>query len=274
MEYLHYWSFTEPPFGPSASRFFFWGQPQHQTLAWVQDVVVSVEAIGVIATTGGCGISTLLQQIAMSRGFDGCATEVVLTNGRHSSVQAIHGQLAQSMGVSVNRDALSAIAAAFDVLHRRSIRPVWLIDDLGKHAAQAVIQTIQHAAARCPSLTVIGSVTPRLHRLVVRQLESQHPGSHRAHWRASQDRIAQTHFADLDRQQVLAFIQHSIAAAGGRRNPFTADAIDAIEQQSDGRIGRIKRIAQAALVAGAALRLKQITSAEIQSAAPANDAAA
>jgi len=248
MEYLRYWSFREPPFGPAASRFLFKGTPQRQALAWIQDQIVSQHPVALITSPAGCGITTLFQQVAKSHGFDRDAAEVVLTNGRHPSVERVHTDLAKSMGITAKRDSLAALSHAFEMLVQRSIRPVWLIDELGKYSADAVAI----ATRRCPSLTTVACVTPRLERLVSRSLGK---------------RIAKTSFSPLAEAETRAFISHSMAAAGCLREPFSDEAIVAIHQHSSGRIRQVVRISHAALLRGARQAIKQITSREIHTAA-------
>lgn len=248
MQYLRYWSFREPPFGPAASRFFFWANPQRQTLSWIQEQVVSVNRVGLITASGGHGMTTLFQSVAQSNGFDQCATEVVLTCGRHSSFDRVHCDLAKAMGVTAKRNSLEAVFAATDLLSRRSIRTVWLIDGIGKHSADAAIQI----SRRCPSMTVIASVTPRLHRLVAKSLGK---------------RIAETQLAAFDQPETHAFIDHSLKTAGSRGQPFSAAAINELHQLAAGRIAKISRLGLAALMLGAKQGVKKITSHEVRLAA-------
>ena len=251
MDYLRYWSFREPPFAPAAARFFFMAAPQRHSLAWIQDHVVSGNQIGLISAPSGCGITTLFKQVAQSNGFNDCATEVVVTSGRHPSVDRVHADLAKSMNLAAKRDALGAVAAAVDILWRRSIRPVWLIDDLGKHSAVAAMQVTQ----RCRPMTVIASVTPRLHTAAARSLGK---------------RICETELASFSRCETAEFIQHSMQAAGCRKEPFLEEAIHALYQLSHGCIRMLCHIAEKALVSGVKDGAMKISATAIQTAA--NDA--
>ncbi|MGB7344969.1 MAG: hypothetical protein WBD20_12210 [Pirellulaceae bacterium] len=248
MEYLRYWSLREPPFGPAASRFFFLGSPQRETLSWIQDLAVGDGKTGLIAARSGCGLTSLFQRVSQSCGFDDCATEVVLTNGRHPSVERVHNDLAGAMGVIAKRNSLSAVSTALDDLNRKSIHAVWLIDGLGKHSADAVLQVNR----KCPSLTVIGSVTPRLQRLVSRSLGK---------------RIAQTSLPAFEIPETRAFIAHSMQTAGCRTEPFSDEALNEIHRLSEGRIGMISRIGRVALMFTARHGIKQATVRDIQVAA-------
>ncbi|QDT10359.1 hypothetical protein [Planctomycetes bacterium K23_9] len=248
MQYLRYWSFREPPFGPEASHFFFRGDPQHQTLAWIQDLVVSRDRIGLITAASGCGATRLFTHVAKSHGFDDCAAAVTITSGRRSSIQHVHGDLAKSMGITVRRDALPAVANAIEQLDKQSIRTVWLVDGLGKHSADAIVQ----ASRICRSLTVIANITPRLHRLVIKSLGK---------------RIAETTLDALTLSGTTAFVEHSMQAAGCRKKPFSSDAINSLHQQSGGRIRSIVRIAQCAIQLGAEQQAEQITGRQIEYAA-------
>ena len=247
-DYLRYWSFREPPFGPAASRFYFLSCPQQSVHSWIQDNVRRGHRLGLITANSGCGMTTVFQQIARSSGFDDCATQVVLTSGRRSSVDRVYSDFASAMGVSAKRDSLSALSHAIDLQQRQSIRTVWLVDSLGKHSADAVVE----ASRKCRGLTIVASVTPRLHRVTAPILGK---------------RIREIELPGFDLMDTTRFVDHSMQAAGCRKNPFTPRAIDALYRHTDGNVRRIVQLAHMALLQGASEATESILDRHIQMSA-------
>ncbi len=248
MEYLRYWSFREPPFGPAASRFFFLGGPQREGFAWIQEQIRSRSSISLLTANSGCGVTTLFSHLASSSGFDDCAVEVICSSGRQPSIERVQNDLARKMGIIVKRNSLGAISNAVELNQRRAIGFVWMIDGLGKHSADAAFQV----SRRCPTISIIGHVTPRLHKRVARSL-----GRH----------IAQTSVKEFPENETAAFIDHSMQTAGCRKHPFSAEAIREIHRASNGRIKAISRLADQSLALAASDEAKHVTVSHIRRAA-------
>jgi type II secretory pathway predicted ATPase ExeA len=248
MEYLRYWSFREPPFGPAASRFFFLGGPQREGFAWIQEQIRSESKISLLTSNGGCGVTTMFSRLASSNGFDDCAVEVICSSGRHPSIERVQADLARKMGIIVKRNSLGGISNEVELNRRRSIRFVWLIDGLGKHSADAAFQI----SRRCPEISIVGSVTPRLHKRVVRSL-----GKH----------IVQTSVDEFQENDTIAFIDHSMKTAGCRKRPFSPEAIRELHLASNGRIKAIAHLACQSLVLAARDEATNVSAFHIRRAA-------
>ena len=253
MEYLHYWSLSEPPFGPSASRFFFNGLPQRETTAWIRQLVLQREPLGVLICPSGIGATRLLAQVALCSGFDRCAVEVVCTSGRQSSVERTFANLAKSLGLAPQRHSIGAVMRTFDSNYRYSIRTLWMIDGLGKHSVEAMLQLSQHRH----DLTIVSTVTPSLQKLV-RKRFNEYLG------RRSSKRVPQTEMNAFCSDETSRFIDHSLQVAGVHRKIFTQGAKAQIYTQSNGKIRSVSRLARQALMLGASERAKQITARQVK----------
>ncbi|NND98277.1 MAG: hypothetical protein HKN47_13205 [Pirellulaceae bacterium] len=244
MQYLRYWSLSESPFAPSAARFFFSGSPQRDLLAWIQDRIIGGQRSALVVSPSGHGVTTLLRNLTLSTGFDDCAAAVVYTSGRQPSVDHVFAQLASVLGVSPRRRPMESVVMAIDDLHRQSLRTVWLVDELGKHSADAVAQLSRHRL----SLTTIASVTPSLQRLVIKSLGA---------------RIARTEFRSLNHAETKQYVAHSLQVAGCRRLLFNEAAVTSLHRHSGGRLRTVAHLAEHALVLGAEAGLSQITPREM-----------
>lgn len=259
MEYLRYWSLCERPFGPAAARFFFAADPQRQAMTWIQHQVIKGQRLSLLVSGGGLGATTLLRQVATHAGFDDCAVEAIYTSGRQNSVDRVYKTLVSALGMATQWDSagrsVDAIKSAIDSARAQRLQPVWLLDEIGKHSLEAVLQLARHGLR----MSVVATVTPSL----LRRLN-----------KAIGNRVPRIKLQTLSHDDTAQFITHSLQVARCQRDLFSDDAVAAIYQASGGRFRKICQIADQSLMLAAGEKLSQVTRREVETISGASSRAA
>lgn len=248
VEYLRYWSLRERPFGPAAARFFYTASPQRQAMAWIQQQVTKGQRLSLLVSRSGLGATTLLRQVSTHAGFDDCAVEAVYTSGRENSVDRVYRSVASAMGMARQWDStgrsIDAIKSAVDSARAQRLQCVWLIDEIGKHSLDAVLQLAQQGLR----ISVVASVSPSLLRLLSKKVG---------------DRVPRMKLDVLSANETAQFITHSLQVAGCQRELFSHCAVESIYNASGGRLRKIGQIADQSLMLAAKERLGQVTKREV-----------
>lgn len=241
MSYHEYWSLRRAPFSsPDCVDAFFAGRPQREAIARLEYLIGSGQGSGLLISPTGCGRSTLLRRAATSSGFGDCAVDVALTHtSQHGSADALQS-LAAQLGIREQATPLwRAVCDRVRAAGRQHVRTLWLIDD----ATTEVAEMAAALASESRAVTVVAVTQPR---------------------RAAALAVAfgacplRLDLEPLELQDTVAYVNHALAVAGAPQAIFSDSAIVRLHELGEGRIAVIARLAELALLAGAAHQVGEI----------------
>ncbi|WP_145350596.1 AAA family ATPase [Roseimaritima multifibrata] len=240
MSYHAFWSLRRAPFGSGElGQSFHSAKPQKEAFARLHYLVENGHGTGVLIGELGSGRTTLLNQVASSRGFGDTAVDVALTTCAHRTTAESLQNLTMQLGVCNGEAPWRAIGDRILASARQQVRTLWLIDD----ATAEIAQLAGSLVSENRWLTVIASTHPEnLPSLAVNL--GQCPL-----------RIDLPTFSLRDTMQ---FVRARIKDAGGTTQIFSDSALVRMHELGDGRIGIIAHLAELALSSGATHGLSEI----------------
>lgn len=242
MSHYAYWSLQKLPFGrPELADDFFAGRPQREALARLHYLICGGRSSGLLIAPAGAGRTTLLGRVAVSAGFGDCAVDMVRTGARHRSRDELLVQLAVRLGTNPLRgDLFRQVSERIEASARQSVRTVWLLDDATPLAADLA----GALADECSWFTAVIGCSPQ----DALELAAALGGC-----------PLRIDLDAFDLSDTAAFVRHSLAQAGGREDIFRDTAMVRLHELAEGCVATISRLAELALLAGAAQQAREIT---------------
>lgn len=249
MDYWKHWSLSSPPFARSRERDlgadFYCGTPQREAIARLHYLIGGNLDCGLLIADAGCGLSSLLDHVSQSTGIGDTAVETVLTSGNNGSEADAWERLAsvmrvRSSGAGVSHD----VQMQAKLLARQDVRLVWLVDGCDAFAAR-VARTLMNSSA----MTVLLGVNPDDAREVCVEV-GQCPL-----------RMDLSPFSLEETSRYVDWAIRNVRVAtnqSSRDQVFADTALVRLHELSEGRIGWIGKIAELALMIGAAHQMNRI----------------
>jgi general secretion pathway protein A len=251
--YEEFYHFNEKPFQIVPNPGYLYKSPKHQNALTYLEYGLS-ENVGFILLTGeiGSGKTTLIQYILNKIGTD---TEVaVIFNTNVSAYQLLLMILTEFELPSQKFDKTTAL----DILNQYLIQKysekkrVLLIIDEAQNLSPAALEEVRMLSNLQTEDQVL------LQIMLVGQPELISRLRQPKLLQFSQRIAVNFHLEGLNREEVGGYISFRLEKAGGRRDLFTAEAVDLISDLSRGIPRSINLLCQAALVYGFADEVKTI----------------
>jgi general secretion pathway protein A len=256
---LAFWGLERWPFGGSVAARQFYPTPAHnEALARIEYLVESRRRLGALLAESGNGKSLVLRVAAEQLARNGCVAVVVDSLG--SSTHDVLWQLACGLRTAPREDAdvswlWRQIADRVAENRIQQIATVALIDDAGQAGPDLVTQF---------SRLVRLDTSPDARWTIVLAAEASQAARWNETLRNSVDlRIELGHWSTDD---TIGYVQTSLVEAGRMEPVFENDALRTLHELSAGVPRQVARLADYALLAGAAAKLDSVTSALIEAA--------
>jgi len=237
-----HFGFTSKPFGKTPDPSFLYESPQHKEALARLEYAVEEKELALLVGDIGSGKTTLsralIDRLAEARPV------VLLINPRLTPVQLLKA-VAQGLGVDPPRfrnELLDRLHTRLYELYEEKREPVLMIDEAQLIPTKATFDEIrlltnfQLDDQNLLSVILIGQ--PELETRLER--EAYAPLRQRIGMRYS--------LGPLSLEETTRYIEHRIRIAGGRRNPFTAEAVAEIHLLSGGVPRLINTLATTALL--------------------------
>lgn len=258
---LAHWGLSSAPFTGAGGHFFV-GETQGESLARLRYAGGGALS-ALVSGSRGIGKSTLVGEFARERRASGSPTAVVALRGLSSTEFLWQAAGGFRLGPQPGEDAarLFRRIAEWASTHDAAPTPVLLLDDL--HLAEAEVRS---QAERLLRLAPAG-------RLAV----AATVGADGPAWLGDDLRDLFDLRIELEpwsESESARFVEQSLAAAGSKRALWSDDACEALHALTGGVPRRVKRLADHALLAGAAAGLSQVDGATVEAAHEAATCAA
>ena len=251
--YEVYWQLSRKPFGESASPELFFPAETHKAALNRLSYVVK-ENKGMALMVGASGVGKTITLNRLLTGVDA----TTIRQCRIVNPMLSDGDLLMAMVRQFNIKVPSTDKATlYEALQRqfmlwaeKGMRPLILIEDahliVGRRELQLLQTLLPIAHEGQPVVTMILSGSPYIYRRIgaVRGLN---------------ERVAMcASLTPLPPEEVGPYVRHLVTWAGGSEEIFTDGAIVEIDKRAAGFPRRINRLAELALVAGAAYDASEI----------------
>ncbi len=247
MDYLNHWSLESNPFGRREASPFFVGTPQRETIARLHCLISGGLISGLLVAQSGCGMTTLLQHVSLSAGFGDTAVQMILTGGRPGDRDEVWAQIAGQLRIHVGsvKELETKVTESIRSLSRQGVSTIWLIDDcdeISASVARTLVQQDRH-------FSVVLGVTPSQAQVACLAI-GQCP--------------LRMDLTPLSLEDSIRFVQSSlrqamrVVAARNESAVFSDAALVRLHELGEGRMGWIGRVAELALMIGAAHGIEQI----------------
>lgn len=256
--YHAHWGLNHSPFAGGDSAQFFAGEGQTEALARLR-YVAEARRHALLVAGRGVGKTALLRQFAESRRYDGLQTAMISLAGL--SPREFLWQTAAQLSLSprTSDDAVQLFRRLTD--HGAAVgwgadrATALLLDDAdqaGADVRQQLQRLVNLAGGATPWLTVVLAATPSGARRLGDELLD-----------ALDLRIELEPWSE---PEMVGYIQHALLEAGAEQPIFDDEALGAMHALSDGVPRKINRLADHALLGGAAEGHDSIDAAMIEAA--------
>jgi general secretion pathway protein A len=225
--YLEYWGLAEPPFLLDPDPRFAYARGDHREgLARVLFGITQLGGLVVITGEIGSGKTLLSQTIAAALDSEGIRVGAVANPPRTAS--ALLGEILLSMGAeSSGRSAakrVERIRARLSMAHTQGRRAVVLIDEAQRLDARALdeVRMLTNPASGVPGLPVVLLGQPELSGRIGAQPQ------------VAQRVVVRYHLANMDIDEVDAYVRHRTRVAGSARRLVSKRASRAVHDETGG----------------------------------------
>ena len=256
---LTYWGLERWPFGGSAATGQFYPTPAHnEALARIEYLVESRRRLGALLADAGSGKSLVLHVAAEQLARKGCIAVVVDSLG--ASTRDVLWQLACGLRTTPREDAdvswlWRQIADRVTENRIQQIATVALIDDAGQAGPDLMTQFSR--LARLDS-------SQDARWTIVLAAESTHAARWTESLRSAVD--LRIELGTWSADDTIGYVQTSLVEAGRMEPLFEDQALRTLHELAAGVPRQIARLADYALLAGAAAQVDTVTSAIIEAA--------
>jgi general secretion pathway protein A len=254
---LAYWGLDRWPFGGSAAAAQFYPTPVHnEALARIEYLVQSQRRLGALLAEAGSGKSLVLHVAAEQLTRKGCVAVVVDSLG--ASTRDVLWQLACALRTTPREDAdiswlwrqITDRVAEYRI---QQIATVALIDDAGQAGPDLVTQFAR--LARLDS-------SENARWTIVLAAEATQAARWSTSLRSAID--LKIDLGTWSADDTIGYVQTSLVEAGRMEPLFETDALQTLHELAGGIPRQIARLADYALLAGAAAKVDTVTSAIIE----------
>jgi type II secretory pathway predicted ATPase ExeA len=256
---LAHWGFARWPFPSLPDAAQFYPTAGHdEALARVEYLVDTRRRLGALVGLSGTGKSLLLEVAARRLARAGRA--VVLVNVLGMSTRELLWQIAAGLGTSPREDAdlprlWRQIADRIAENRMQRIDSVLLVDDAGQAGPDVLTQLVRLARL---------DASPAARWTIVLAAEARQAAGWNATLRELVDLRIDVEAWEED--DTVGFVQNALVEAGSSRPLFNDDALAALHRLSGGNPRRVTRLADFALLAGAATGAERIDTATVRAA--------
>ncbi len=251
MNYLRHWSLLEKPFAHDASRRFYVGDPQREVIAGFNYLTSGEQAIAILLSSGGCGVTSLLKQVACTHGLGDCAVEVVMTDGNQTHAAGVAVELAGALGLSMDRsDIEDRIRSTVAVSANEKVKTIWLIDDCQPPAATFA----QRLAGDMKMFSVVLAVDTHLQGQLAARLQRN----------ADELEPIQMVLEPLSVGQTIDYVHESLRTAGGSWRCWSDEAMIRLHELGDGRLALMAPMAEQAMSLASHHRMDRVEPAVVE----------
>lgn len=256
--YHAHWGLDRSPFAGGDAPSFYDGESQTEALARLR-YVAEQRRHALLAGGRGVGKSMLLRQFAESRRYEGQPTALMSLAGLapREFLWQIAAQL--SLGPRASDDAVQLFRRLTDhgaaVAWGSGAGMALLLDDAdqaGADVRQQLLRLVGLASAATPWLTLVLATTPSGARRLGDELLD-----------ALDLRVELEPWSE---PEMVGYIQHALVEAGADRPIFEDEALSAMHALTDGVPRKINRLADHALLGGAAEGCEMVDAAMIEAA--------
>jgi len=225
--YLEYWGLAEPPFLLDPDPRFAYARGDHREgLARVLFGITQLGGLVVITGEIGSGKTLLSQTIAEALDSEGIRVGAVPNPPRTAS--ALLGEILLSMGAESSGGSaakrVERIRARLSMAHTQGRRVVVLIDEAQRLDARALdeVRMLTNPAAGVPGLPVVLLGQPELTARVAAQPQ------------VAQRVVVRYHLANMDGDEVDAYVRHRTRVAGCTRRLVSKRASRVVYEETGG----------------------------------------
>jgi type II secretory pathway predicted ATPase ExeA len=237
-----FFGFTTKPFGKTPDPAFLYESPQHKEALARLEYAVEEKELAVLVGEIGSGKTTLsralIDRIGDSRPV------VLLINPRLTPTQLLRS-IAVALGLGHTRlrsDLIEQLHTRLFELYQARREPVVIIDEAQLIPSKATFDEIRLLTNFQLDDQNLLSV------LLIAQPELEWRLDRPAYAPLRQRIGLRYHLSPLSLQETIAYLEHRIRVAGGRRNPFSREAMEQIHAVSGGIPRLINALATTALL--------------------------
>ena len=259
--YEQHFGFDARPFGRTPDPAFLYESPQHREALARLEFAVEEKDLALLVGDIGSGKTTLsralIDRIADARPI------VLLINPRLSPSQLLRS-IASGLGLTpkyFRNDLLDQIHGRLFELYEQKREPVLIIDEAQLIPSKSTFDEIrlltnfQLDDENLLSVILIGQ--PELERRLDRNV-----------YEALRQRIGLRYsLGPLDQKETASYVEHRIARAGGRKSPFTREALSVLHTVSRGVPRLINTVANTALLDAFGEGISEVDEARVMDAA-------
>jgi general secretion pathway protein A len=257
---LEHWGLTHWPFAGAPDAAQFYPTAGHnEALARIEYLIESKRRLGALVGTAGVGKSLLLREAGRQLSRAGRAVALVDVLGH--SVRELLWQIAVQLGTTPREDAdvprlWRQIADRVAENRLQQVNTVLLADDAGQAGPDVITQLIRLARldlSPSPRWTLVLAAEP----------------AQAARWGETLRDLVDLRIdmPPWEEADTIGFVQTALVEAGSTAPIFESEALAALHAHSGGIPRRVTRLADFALLAGAAAAVERIDAALVQAAA-------
>ena len=256
---LDHWQLTASPFPTLLDADHYYPSAGHdEALARLEYLVDARRRLGVLLGEAGVGKSLVLRVAAQRLARRGCAVVAIDTVGL--GTRELWWQLAAGLGAAP-REAADVVQLWRQVADRvaenrlQQIPTVLLVDDAGQAGPDIMTQVVRLArldASPSARWTIVLAAEP----------------NQAAHWNETLRELVDLRidFGPWSQEDTIGYVQTALVDAGRFDPVFDDDALAAIYELTSGVPRRVARLAEFALLAGAAAEIDTIDAATVHAA--------
>jgi general secretion pathway protein A len=249
--YENYWGLQRPIFGSPAGREALAQSPVHaEALARLDFLLESRATLGLLIGPAGSGKSSVLAEFARKARREGALATLIPSGGENFFLLAriATGLYAEAVGDGIQ--LWRQIVDRLEELRLEGMNAVLLFDDIDRASPAVLMYVEQLLSIPERPLTVVVAARPETVGRIGSRLLDQ-----------AALRIDLTPWSE---GETYAYLDTTVAKAGRTQPAFDHAAVRRLFELSGGAPRRVNQLAQLALVAGAAQKLRQVDAATVE----------